>query len=355
MKNINLFEDFSDAKTSLDFTGSKMINLLHGGSFYGSNPLVGFDEILRLSEERVFNMYSKNEMVKTGMTPDFYMPTLGFSMEATEALSSLLQDDSFIDDRFYNKPSDLKKIEKIPFYKYLQSLDSEYLAKTVYSLEEAKELKYPVIAKDSSTWQSKGVNKFDTFEALEKEYNKGDVKYDIFQECIDIKYEWRAIVFKGIKDPEVKILTIYQRDPKNEKAKDLRLTEGLQSEESSKFKWSNNCPSDYFDEEQMKEVKEMIQIASECSDSNFYSVDFTLDKDGYFWFLELNDIPGMVGHVTVLAYLAIYKDFYNLSLAKSDTQKIKNIMYQMMEFTKNALPFSYDNELIENEKYWYGY
>src|SRR5690606_37575333 len=91
--------------------------------------------------------------------------------------------------------------------------DKEYLPKTVFTLEEAKTLKYPIIAKPAFGHSGIGITKFNSYKELESEVIKNGLKFDVFSEAIQIDKEFRIIFLKD------KIVALAVRIPNDEKTK----------------------------------------------------------------------------------------------------------------------------------------
>ena len=122
----------------------------------------------------------------------------------------------------------------------------------------------------------------------------------------------------GIKHTERKILMILEKTPKNKKAKDLRIRESLSKEEmkdagNTKFKWKHH------NLDVIKELKGLGEILTKVLDMNptlnLAGIDVALDNDGKTWFLEHNTKASMLSNQSVLAYKAIYEDFYGKKIA----------------------------------------
>jgi hypothetical protein len=119
----------------------------------------------------------------------------------------------------YNAPHGII-VSKTDILKLLKRTGFPYIPKTVFSREDAKkELNFPLIAKASNTFQSRGVEKVNT----KKELDELPGGFNIFQNQIEIDEEYRAVFFCGKKG--VTLIAVFRRDPQNEKAKNLRANE----------------------------------------------------------------------------------------------------------------------------------
>jgi hypothetical protein len=226
-------------------------------------------------------------------------------------ISDTIGHDLLTADKVYNAPHGIV-VSKLDTLKILKKLDFPWLPKTVFSREDAKkELKFPIIAKASNTYQSRGVEKVSSKTGVDK-LVKG---FDIFQEQIQIKKEFRIVFFKG-KRTQIKMLLVFRRDPLNEKAKSLRVNEAgmtedkLDKREKSNFSWTQVDPKDV----KGLSVKECYHIAKVIFDINptlnVAGLDIAVDKDGKHFFIESNSTPGLFSNMVPLIYKSIYEDYY---------------------------------------------
>lgn len=333
---------------SFDLNIFYKVQLLLSRAWFLENFVTGKDEILEISKE-LYKITNIDDVVSGSVGIDT-IPTYSFCPELAEYG---IKDGSLHDDNLYNKPADALLTKKNNFYRVLNEQNSPYLSKTVFNISDIDSLKFPIIAKNEGTYQSKGVKKFDTKEEL----LSAKEEYHIFQECINIAHEYRCLVFKGKNEP-TKILSVSERYPQNEKAKSLRINEGFTGE-SADFTWTG---IDFYDQNSKFmnfEVDKLVPLLKEAEGVakgfNVYSADFAIDKEGKYWHIELNTIPAQTGINAALIYLAIYEDYYRLSIPDSDKVKIKSIMYRMVEATKPLLKgFQIDNNLIFNSNKWKG-
>jgi hypothetical protein len=226
-------------------------------------------------------------------------------------ISDTIGHDLLTADKVYNAPHGIV-VSKLDTLKILKKLDFPWLPKTVFSREDAKkELKFPIIAKASNTYQSRGVEKVSSKTGVGK-LVKG---FDIFQEQIQIEQEFRIVFFRG-KKTQIKMLSVFRRDPLNEKAKSLRVNEAgmtedkLDKREKSNFSWTQVDPK----EVKGLSVKECYHIAKVVFDINptlnVAGLDIAVDKDGKHFFIESNSTPGLFSNMVPLIYKSIYEDYY---------------------------------------------
>lgn len=212
----------------------------------------------------------------------------------------------------YNAPEGII-VSKLDTLKLLSKIaEFKWLPKTVYSREDAKKsLKFPIIAKASNTYQSRGVEKVSTKTALNK-LTKG---FDIFQEQINISEEYRVIFFRGHSKP-IAMLAVYRRDPLNNKAKSLRVNEAgmtedkLDDREKSNFSWTQVDPVTH-SKLNVNECYQMAQVIFALNPTlNVTGMDIAVEKDGKHYFIETNSTPGLFSNMVPLLYRCIYEDHY---------------------------------------------
>lgn len=215
---------------------------------------------------------------------------------------------------WYNYPDGII-ISKPDTIKALQKINCPHIPKTVYDREKAKaELEFPIIAKASNTFQSRGVEKVDTKADLDKLPGG----FDMYQEQIKIKEEFRLLFFRSHelhrKDSDGFILlAAFRRDPLNKKAKGLRVDEGgmyhdrLMDNAKSDFAWTQINPNNY--EMDLNEVYALAKYVFDINPTlNITGIDLAIDKAGKYWFIEQNTTPGMFSNQAVLIFKAVYED-----------------------------------------------
>jgi hypothetical protein len=349
---------FENLQSGLDAPGnfgmsiSKKLNCFSTQYWFAFDDTTGVDEIHGIAKRDLFNMIEKDNFL-SGMTSiDTSLPALGYVTTFTR----LMIDQGYNPEIIYNLPEESLKLRKVNLYSQLNIMGCPHISKTVFKIEEVQTLQFPIIAKVEDSWQSKGVQKFDTVEEL----ITSGIEFDLYQEAFDIDKEWRVIVFKGKKDTTPKILSISLRTPINEKSKSLRVSESVEDiakNESSKFKWTgidfyNGCENT----PDLQQVAAIINHVLEVSPGmNVFAVDVALDKSGKYWLIEANVQPGQNGNTSHLMYLNLLKDFYGLTISGDDVDKMRTSMYNAVEWTRRHLfGYTIPNCLIMEPKYWYG-
>lgn len=350
-EQLNYQREAPDSK--FDMRISKKINCFSGEHWFGVDHATGIDEIYDIAKNDLFNVITQLEFIGNTKKFDSGLPALGYVATYTQSVL----DAGYNPELMYNMPEDSLKLRKINFYKQLNDLGSEYVSKTVFTIDEAKELKFPVIAKAEASWQSKGVKKFDTVEELVS----CEETFDLYQEAFNIDTEYRAIIFKGKKDTTPKLLTMSLRTPANDKANSLRVSEGVEHQEladneSSKFTWTT---IDIFSEDchiDMGEISKLVADTLKVSpEMNMFAIDVAIDKNGKYWLIEANTQPGQNGITSHLIYLNMVKDFYGLKITGEDIDKMKTSMYSAINATRSyILGYSIPDCLYSDPQYWYG-
>ena len=247
----------------------------------------------------------------------------------------------------YNNPAGII-VSKLDTLKLLVKTRCPHIPKTVFDVKDAEKLQFPIIAKASNTYQSRGV---------EKVKNKTELKklspgFDIYQEQIQIEEEFRAVFFKG-KGGMITLIAVFRRDPQNAKAKDLRTNEAagdgmkrerLESREKSDFAWTQIDPRKYphFD------IKESYNIASHVfalnPGLNVGGLDIATDKQGKSWLIESNSTPGLFSNMVPLLYKFIYED----AIGKLSMYAIKRLQEMSFYFAQLTLKDEPEFKVADN-------
>jgi hypothetical protein len=212
----------------------------------------------------------------------------------------------------YNAPHGIT-VSKVDLLKTLKRVKFPYIPKTVFSRKAAEKLKFPIIAKASNTFQSRGVEKVDSLEDLGNLPNG----FTIYQEQIKIAEEYRVVFFCGKQGS--RMIAVFRRDPENDKAKELRTNEAsgdgmkfsrLKKRDKSDFSWTQIDPR----KNGKFSIKEVYQIANFIFAANptlrITGLDIAVDDKGKHWFIESNTTPGLFSNMVPLMYKFIYEDAY---------------------------------------------
>ena len=174
--------------------------------------------------------------------------------------------------------------------------DEDFIPVTVFSIEDCKNLEFPIIAKPASGKSAKGIVKFDNIEELKKSKDK----FDLYSEAIDIKREFRCFCFKK------NIMEIDERI-KIEGAKDFLKDANTETD----FYYKTVSLEKY---DKKEDLLNILNICKKLTDLDFYSLDFAEDTSGKLYIIEINSRTGMGVPKMAKLYKYIYEDYYNKSL-----------------------------------------
>jgi glutathione synthase/RimK-type ligase-like ATP-grasp enzyme len=252
----------------------------------------------------------------------------------------------------YNSPHGII-VSKLDTLKILNKLKCTFIPETVFTREEAKEkLTFPIIAKASNTFQSRGVEKVSTKRSLSS-LGKG---FDIYQEQIEIKEEFRVLFFRGKQG--IVMMSAFLRDPQNNKAKDLRTNEAagdgmkfsrLKSKEKSNFAWTQINPSKHrgINVATCYEIANVVFAINPTL--NVGGFDIAVDDKGKHFFIEVNSTPGLFSNTIPLLYKFIYEDSYGSPLSTYAIKRLKELSFYFAYLTKIDEPtFSVEDESLLN-------
>lgn len=200
-----------------------------------------------------------------------------------------------------------KSSNKVKFHKLMEGFN--FIPKTVFTIKDTKDLKFPIVAKPSKGKGGVGIEKFDNKEELLKSKNK----FDLFSEAIDFENEFRALYLGD------KLITVSERIHNVDKNKTLKTKD---VNEEIEFVYITQDLSKIPFKKELNNIHNKIKSKI---DLQFYAIDFVMDKNGKLWVLEINSNPGLGAEKVCIVYENIYKQFYG-SLPKEIKTKIKTIL-----------------------------
>lgn len=119
------------------------------------------------------------------------VPILNFT-EDNDLVEILIKEKIIEKSCLYNQPNQSAEVsDKVAFHKAFTG--SKFVPKTVFTVKDAKDLKFPVIAKPAVGKSAKGIKKFDNIEEIEK----SNERFNVFSEAINIQEEYRCFCFKN--------------------------------------------------------------------------------------------------------------------------------------------------------------
>lgn len=228
----------------------------------------------------------------------------------------------------YNRPSEQEKSgDKVKFHQTLEG--TNLTPKTVFSVKEAKDLKYPIIAKPAEGMSGKGIEKFETFEDLQK----SDGNFDLYSEFVDFDREFRGLFVKD------KMAVVFERIPVIE---DNKTVSTKKRDEKLSFVY---LEQDLLSLKFIPKLREMTRKFNENIDLDVFSLDFFLEKDGNLSLIEANASSGLGANSLVSIYECLYNDFYKEEMTKEDKEFRKFIKDNYNMAIKLEYPEEYKNSL----------
>lgn len=226
-------------------------------------------------------------------------PILNYSNKITENLPSSLN--------IINRAEFISEISsKFKFHKKVYN--EPEIPKTVFSkIESLDELSFPVITKPEFGHSGIGIRFFKSKDDLKANSFE---KRTVFSEIIDKKSEYRCYVYKG------EVFTLLNRTPLNDKSKMIHSI----GKEKMDF-----CYTKVPYLKLQDKLKVIIEKYTNLfSNIEFMALDLIEDKDGKFYIVELNSMPGLPFSTSVLLYEKIVEDCYGMSAISADFQVLLN-------------------------------
>lgn len=223
------------------------------------------------------------------------------------------------EDTIYNKyDAKMDVASKSDWHKKHENC--EFVPKTATTVEEAKNLKFPIIAKPDNRYSGLGIVKFDTAEDLEKADHS---KFSTYSEKIDIDSEHRIFLWRG--EPVMWV----HRDPANKDTKNM--TKGA----DDKLKFNYNM----IKQDPPKEWMDVCDyFTNKHSNLDIYTVDFMIDKDGKPWVVEMSSEAGVPFGVMGHYYKKVYQDYYGKALSKGTVAILDEYIEQDIKATIKSDP-----------------
>ena len=293
---LKTFEQFIVEKSNNDYL--KKVNFILAGEkiegLTGKNNKRIYGKINDICLDKLFNSYYAKGDYGKDLDVNPKLPLIYYGGNSKEGLN-FLEKYGISEDVMYNLPEPMKVSgNKTDFYKMFS--DSDFICKTVYKREDAKDLKFPVIAKPDDGHSGVGIEIFDNYEDLEKSKEE----FANYSEVKDIDREFRVLLIN-----ETPIL-VHERVSMGEneiKDKD--------SDEQTNFTYVDQ---DMRKLEFMDRSNEICKTIREKLKLGLWSLDIMIDKDGDCWVAEINSASGMAPDKMARAYVAVYEDFYGEEL-----------------------------------------
>lgn len=293
---LKTFEQFIFEKSNEDYL--KKVNFILAGEkiegLTGKNNKRIYGEINDVCLNELFNtFYAKGDYGKK-LNVDPKLPLIYYGGNSKEGLD-FLEKYGISEDVMYNLPEPMRVSgNKSDFYKMFS--DSDFICKTVYKREDAKDLQFPVIAKPDDGHSGMGIEIFDNYEDLEK--SKG--KFENYSEAKDLDREFRVLLMNE------KPVLVHERVSMGEN--EIRDKD---SNEQTEFTYVDQDVSklDFMDK-----VNKICKTVREKLKLGLWSIDLMVDKSGDCWVAEINSASGMAADKMARVYVMIYEDFYGEQL-----------------------------------------
>jgi glutathione synthase/RimK-type ligase-like ATP-grasp enzyme len=251
------------------------------------------------------------------------VPILNFT-EDNDLVEKMLKEKLIDETALYNKPQDSSQVsDKVSFH--MSFMGSKFVPKTVFSVKETKDMKFPVIAKPSVGKSAEGIKKFDNYEDLEST----EEKFDVFSEAIEIEQEYRCFCFKD------QIIELNKR-VKVKGADDFLKDASTKTD----FIYQDVNLKKY---DKIQKVNELIEECKKRVSLEFFSIDYAEDSSGELFIIEMNSRTGMGVDKMAKLYRLIYEDFYK----KEPDAFINDKLSKMEEEWEKAYSEEKDNSVNE--------
>ena len=279
----------------------KVIFISNGGCVHmaGDEPRVA---LKRTVLEELFDAFFLDQDPLQNKEISTDLPIVLYSAHE-DATVKFLTDNKLKDKNFYNTPATTREVAaKDKFHK---KFTNDFIPKTVFTIDDVDNIKFPIVAKPASGHSGIGIEVFKTVKDLKASKNK----FDTFSEFIEIKNEFRVVLVKD------KIITIDERIQRN-------TIESKKADESLDFVYVEQ------DEKKvpfMDKLHAMKEIFRNEIDLGVWSMDVIVDGDGKLWVLELNSNTGLSWVKPTLVYIEVYEHFYKETLPRSFINKLNDL------------------------------
>ena len=304
MKHLQLFEQFINEENAVTTTHQsymKKINFLLAGvkieGLTGKNNKRIYGNINDKCLNDLYNAFYAEGGHGKDLNVKPNLPIVYYGGNKSESFD-FLKKYKIKEDVMYNIPSQMKLGgNKSKFYKTFTG--ASWLPKSVYKIEDTKELEFPVIGKPDSEHSGLGIEIFDKFEDIKK----SKLKFDNFSEAKDLAQEFRVLLVND-KICLANERISYSDNEMRDKNPDEQTEFVYVDQDLSKL--------DFLDDvlKISKEIRKKIKLG-------LWSIDIMIDSDGALWVAEINSASGMAADKMAKVYIMIYEDFYKKELPES--------------------------------------
>lgn len=289
-------------------------------------------------------------IIPPGIFPESINPELPvYNYGNKKEIYDLLKSDVIKKDNLYNHPDNLLYANsKVEFHKKMDG--QKFVPDTVFDIDSAKKLKFPIIAKPEDGSKGEGITVFKTKEDLSNHKPKEDeTPLKVFSEKFDLKREFRVITVCG------EIVYTAERIPTNDKAKSLREDANLFAskdifekpgtlDKRSSYEWKETSNKD-LGEKEWNQIKKMCPVVCEKLGLEVIGLDFGLDSENKIWVIEANSCPGLNRDQIIRIYLAIFEDFYGKKPNAPTMVKIEEMRKALIDADDSDSKFSHSSVL----------
>jgi len=290
------------------------------------------EKLLKLQNEAInefFDMYliADQFFMQTLLKPmSKTRPTLKYG-ESSPKIFMLLNRYDIPYKSIYNKVEDIEKsANKKIWHKTLGNQD--FIPKTVYSKEDALNLKFPIVAKPAKGHSGLGIKYFKDKTSFEIDSSV----FDIYSEAVNISREFRALFVRG------KLYMIIER-----------LTNTKYNRDITNKDKEDDIPYVYVEQDLEKspidEIYNIDSIFRKYIPVDFYSLDLILDTDNKLWLIESNAGTGLGANMIARSYESIYKNFHGRQILDSKRVEVERICSEFQSEIKQLYPLEYNNSI----------
>jgi len=287
------------------------------------------DSLVRSVAQKMFEMLTPPGIFSESIVKSVPVFNYGNKKE----LSALIAKGVIDAKNVYNRPENLINANsKVKFHQIMSALD--FIPKTVFTKEEAANLKFPVIAKTDRGSKGEGVKVFKTKEDLAASQEV----HQVFSEKFSLKKEFRCISIKG------SVVFIAERIPMNDKANSLREGSDIFDRMGT---LDGRSSYDWKTVEMGVDLPAREEFESICAKVNtglgleFLGIDIGIDDTGKLFCIEANTCPGLNKDQIVTIYEKIFEDFYRRKPSPNTQKQLDQFRNELMRANEDPAKFSH--------------
>ena len=217
-------------------------------------------------------------------------------------------------DTVYNLPKYSEEVSKKERFHQLVGYH-ENIPLSVFTKNNALQLKFPVIAKPSDNHSGLGIQVFKNAQELQG----SEEDFAVYSEFIDKSEEHRFMVFKG------ELMAWMERKPLNQKAKTGEGDKDGEMDFAYEYKTTQELPKEYRDL-----IKKFVELFPELP---YMTIDAMRGVDKKLYVIEINSKAGMPFDVSVRLYKHIFEDFYSKNIGPDSEKNLEMIAAELKKKT----------------------